>query len=56
MCVGSKWFNCERLCVLAVSGSTVRGCVCVGSKWFNCERLCVLAVSGSTVRGCVCWQ
>ena len=44
MCVGSKWFNCERLCVLAVSGSTVRGCVCV------------LAVSGSTVRGCVCWQ
>ena len=42
MCVGSKWFNCERLCVLAVSGSTVRGCVS--------------AVSGSTVRGCVCWQ
>ena len=42
MCVGSKWFNCERLCVLAVSGSTVRGCV--------------LAVSGPTVRGCVCWQ
>ena len=42
MCVGSKWFNCERLCVLAVIGSTVRGCVS--------------AVSGSTVRGCVCWQ
>ena len=37
MCVGSKWFNCKRLCVLAVSGSTV--------------RLCVLAVRGSIVRG-----